>query len=232
MPLDILVVIAWVMYGANIFGTIATRKYQQMYVSLWYTMGTILWTAFVYLTGNFATLFTTGVNQANLNWMYVHNAVGLIFTPVGLALAYYFIPKAGNIPLYSYPFQTLQIGEIALDRPRIAIAGDADASRKLLARGAKAQRPGWSPIHYAASGPGTDVAKLLLDSGASVDAESPNGTTPLMLAARHAPEGTVELLLQRGADPRRRNQRGLQAIDFAEAGGREYLVGRFQKLPR
>lgn len=113
-----------------------------------------------------------------------------------------------------------------------AIAGDVDASRKLLARGAEAQRTGWSPIHYAASGPGTDVAKLLLDSGASVDAESPNGTTPLMLAARHAPEATVELLLQRGADPRRRNQRGLQAIDFAEAGGREYLVGRFQKLPR
>ena len=44
-------------------------------------MGTILWTAFVYLTGNFAVMFTTGVNQANLNWMYVHNAVGLIFTP-------------------------------------------------------------------------------------------------------------------------------------------------------
>lgn len=113
-----------------------------------------------------------------------------------------------------------------------AIAGDVDASRKLLARGAKAQRPGWSPIHYAASGPSADMTKLLLDSGASVDAESPNGTTPLMLAAGHAPEATVELLLQRGADPRRRNQRGLQAIDFAEAGGREYLVGRFQKLPR
>ncbi len=113
-----------------------------------------------------------------------------------------------------------------------AIAGDIDASRKLLARGAKAQRTGWSPIHYAASGPSTDMTRLLLDSGASADAESPNGTTPLMLAARHAPEATVELLLQRGADPRRRNQRGLQAIDFAEAGGREYLAGRFQKLPR
>ena len=56
-------------------------------------MGTILWTAFVYITGNFAVLFATGVNQANLNWMYVHNAVGLIFTPIGLAIAYYFIPR-------------------------------------------------------------------------------------------------------------------------------------------
>ena len=57
---DILVVIAWVMFGANIFMTVANRRYQQMYVSIWYTLGTILWTAFVYLTGNFATLFTTG----------------------------------------------------------------------------------------------------------------------------------------------------------------------------
>ena len=97
-------VIAWVMFGINIFVTIATRKYDQMYVSTWYFMGTILWTAFVYLTGNFATMLPgmTGVNQANLTWMYMHNAVGLIFTPVGLAIAYYFIPRASNTPLYSH----------------------------------------------------------------------------------------------------------------------------------
>jgi cytochrome c oxidase cbb3-type subunit 1 len=111
--LDVLVVVAWVMFGANIFGTIATRRYPQMYVSLWYMMGTILWTAFVYITGNFATLFTTGVNQANLNWMYVHNAVGLIFTPVGLALAYYFIPKSANVPLYSHKLSMIGFWSLA-----------------------------------------------------------------------------------------------------------------------
>lgn len=112
------------------------------------------------------------------------------------------------------------------------IAGDAEASRKLLIRGALVHRPGWAPIHYAASGPSTELTRLLLDRGAAVNAESPNGTTPLMLAVQHAPEATVELLLRRGADPARRNQRGLQAIDFAEAAGRDYLVERFQKLPR
>ncbi|MFN7923161.1 MAG: cbb3-type cytochrome c oxidase subunit I [Bryobacteraceae bacterium] len=111
--LDVLVVVAWVMFGANIFMTIATRKYMQMYVSIWYLMGTIIWTAFVYLTGNFATLFTTGVNQANLNWMYVHNAVGLIFTPAGLALAYYFIPKASNSPLYSHKLSMIGFWALA-----------------------------------------------------------------------------------------------------------------------
>ena len=113
MFLDVLVVVAWIMFGANIFLTIASRKYDQMYVSIWYIMGTILWTAFVYLTGNFAVLFTTGVNQANLNWMYVHNAVGLIFTPVGLAVAYYFIPKASNTPLYSHKLSMIGFWSLA-----------------------------------------------------------------------------------------------------------------------
>ncbi len=113
MPLDVAVVVAWIMFGINIFMTIAQRKYPAMYVSTWYIMGTIVWTAFVYLTGNFATLFTSGVNQANLNWMYVHNAVGLIFTPVGLALAYYFIPKASNSPLYSHKLSMVGFWSLA-----------------------------------------------------------------------------------------------------------------------
>ena len=111
--LDVLVVVAWIMFGTNIFMTVATRKYVQMYVTIWYCLGTILWTAFVYLTGNFATLFATGVNQANLNWMYVHNAVGLIFTPVGLAIAYYFIPKASNNPLHSHKLSMIGFWSLA-----------------------------------------------------------------------------------------------------------------------
>ena len=111
--LDILVVIAWIMFGVNIFATVAIRKYQQMYVSLWYILASILWTAFVYLVGNFATMFTSGVNQANLNWFYVHNAVGLIFTPLGLALGYYFIPKASEAPLYSHRLSMIGFWSLA-----------------------------------------------------------------------------------------------------------------------
>jgi hypothetical protein len=46
--LDVLVVVAWIMFGLNIIMTVATRKYEQMYVSIWYTTGAILWTAVVY----------------------------------------------------------------------------------------------------------------------------------------------------------------------------------------
>jgi cytochrome c oxidase cbb3-type subunit 1 len=115
LPLSLvgLVVVAWVCFGINIFATVAIRKYEQMYVSVWYIMATILWTTFVYLTGNIAVYFTTGVNQANLNWMYVHNAVGLIFTPIGLGIAYYFIPKASNTPLYSHKLSMIGFWSLA-----------------------------------------------------------------------------------------------------------------------
>jgi len=112
-PLAVLVVVAWLMFGANVFMTVANRKHQAMYVTIWYIMGCVLWTAFVYLTGKFAVLFVTGVNQANLNWMYVHNAVGLIFTPVGLGLAYYFIPRASNTPLHSHKLSMVGFWSLA-----------------------------------------------------------------------------------------------------------------------
>lgn len=110
---DVLVTTAWVMFGINIFATVATRKYTQMYVSLWYIMAAILWTAFVYIVGNFATIFTAGVNQANLNWFYVHNAVGLIFTPLGLGIGYYYIPKAAEAPLYSHRLSMIGFWSLA-----------------------------------------------------------------------------------------------------------------------
>lgn len=113
-----------------------------------------------------------------------------------------------------------------------AIAGDVEACERLIERGARINQPGWSPLHYASSGPDTRTVRMLLDRGASIDAAAPNGATPLMLAAQHGPEASIELLLARGADTRRRNQRGLQAIDLAEQAGRDWLVERLQKLPR
>jgi cytochrome c oxidase cbb3-type subunit 1 len=106
MPLviDVLITICWVMFAINVFGTIATRKVKYLYVSVWYTLGAVIWTTFVWITGNLITAMpmVTGINQANLSWFFVHNAVGLIFTPMGVAIAYYLIPKQLNTPIYSH----------------------------------------------------------------------------------------------------------------------------------
>ena len=36
----------------NVFGTVAIRKVKYLYVSVWYTLGAVIWTTFVYITGN------------------------------------------------------------------------------------------------------------------------------------------------------------------------------------
>lgn len=93
--------------------------------------------------------------------------------------------------------------------------GNRKAVDALLAKGAEVNRPGWTPLHYAASNGHNDIVQLLLDKSAYIDAESPNKTTPLMMAARHGHILTVKLLLDEGADATLRNELGMDAIDFA-----------------
>jgi uncharacterized protein len=112
-----------------------------------------------------------------------------------------------------------------------ALKGDLDGLQALLARGAKVDQPGWSALHYAATGPEPKIVQLLLDRGAAVDAASPNETTPLMMAAQYGAEESVNLLLARGADPERRNQKNLRAADFAQLAGREALAKRLAQTP-
>lgn len=120
-----------------------------------------------------------------------------------------------------------QSGESAL--MMAALRGNLAWCERLLARGASINKPGWTALHYAAAGPEPKVVKLLLDRGAVVDAESPDKTTPLMMAARYGPEEGVTLLLAHGADPKRTNARNMNAADFARGGGREWLAQRLSK---
>ena len=86
---------------------------------------------------------------------------------------------------------------------------------QLVARGAEVNRTGWTPLHYAASVGASDIVDLLLDNAAYIDAESPNQTTPLMMAARGGFAMLCHRLIDAGADPTPINQRDLSAADFA-----------------
>ena len=107
-----------------------------------------------------------------------------------------------------------------------ALRGQLDWARRLLERGAKVHQAGWSPLHYAATGPEPKIVALLLDRGAPIDAPSPNRTTPLMMAARYGAEASVDLLLARGADKRLRNDRDLDAARLCRAGWTRVPVQR------
>jgi len=102
----------------------------------------------------------------------------------------------------------------------ICLKGQLDLARRLIERGADVNKTGWAPLHYAATNGHGDVIRLLLEHHAYIDAESPNGTTPLMMAASYGSPVAVKILLEAGADPLIKNQRGLTAIDFAEGAQR------------
>ena len=96
-----------------------------------------------------------------------------------------------------------------------ANANDLASANLLIEAGASVNRPKWTPLHYAASKGHTAMMRLLIENDAYIDAESPNGTTPLMMAAYYASPNAVKLMLEEGADPLLRNQDGQTALDMA-----------------
>lgn len=105
-----------------------------------------------------------------------------------------------------------------------SLRGQEDLVRKLIARDAAVNKPGWTPLHYAATNGHVAIMKLLLENYAFIDAPSPNETTPLMMAAMYGSTQGVELLLAEGADPLQKNQQGMTAVDFAKRGQRPDAV--------
>lgn len=118
-------------------------------------------------------------------------------------------------------------GETAL--MMASLRGQSRLVERLLQRGAVVNRPGWSPLHYAATAPDDTPMKLLLAHGAAVDARSPNGTTPLMMAADYGPSACVDLLLAAGARVDLKNDLGLSAADFAQQRGRDRLADQLRR---
>jgi hypothetical protein len=88
----------------------------------------------------------------------------------------------------------------------------------LVQREADVNKPGWTPLHYAATKANVPMMRLLLENHAFIDAPSPNGTTPLMMAAHYGSALATKMLLEEGADPRLKNHLGLSALDFAQNG--------------
>jgi len=91
-----LVVTAW-----NLLGTVARRSSEDIYLSNWYTIGSVLWTCIIALVA-ILPWYQYGLGQVSVSGFYMHNAVGMWFTPLTLGIFYYALPKLLSRPIYSY----------------------------------------------------------------------------------------------------------------------------------
>jgi len=102
------------------------------------------------------------------------------------------------------------------DRVVDVVAADADAVRAEAA-------DGFTALHLAAFFGQLEVAAVLLEHGAAVDAQAGNPTRvqPLHSAAAGGHAAIAALLLERGADPGARQQGGFVPLHAAAARGDE-----------
>ena len=104
-PVDVLMVLAFLLLAADIAGTIAARREKLLYVSAWYFVGATSWTAIIYFIGNVMwhprTGSESGIIDAIFLWFYGHNIFGLLITPLAVGIGYYMFPRIARAPLYS-----------------------------------------------------------------------------------------------------------------------------------
>ncbi|MBD3796406.1 MAG: cytochrome-c oxidase, cbb3-type subunit I [Campylobacterales bacterium] len=122
-PIDVAVVVVWVLFGLSIFGLIGIRREKSLYISIWYYIATFLGIAMLYLFNNMEvpTYFVSGgigdwyhsvsmyagTNDALVQWWFGHNAVAFGFTVPIVAMIYYFLPKESGQAVYSYKLSLL-----------------------------------------------------------------------------------------------------------------------------
>ena len=109
-PINIAVVLMWVVFAINFFWTLAKRNEPSLYVALWFYIATIVTVAMLYIV-NHLSLPTSlthsypifgGLQDGLVQWWYGHNAVAFFLTTPILGIMYYYLPKAANRPVYSY----------------------------------------------------------------------------------------------------------------------------------
>ncbi len=103
---DVTLMLALLALIVNIVMTIAHRRENSLYVSVWYFVGTAIWISAVYPLGNVMWHPSTGAMPGLLDsiylWFYGHNLVGLLLTPLAVGAAYFVVPRITKTPLFSH----------------------------------------------------------------------------------------------------------------------------------
>jgi cytochrome c oxidase cbb3-type subunit 1 len=105
-PIRLIFAAALAVSAYNLIATLARRRTDSIYLSNWYTAGALLWTLMIATVG-ILPWYQYGLGQVAVSGFYMHNAVGMWFTPMILGTFYYALPRLLNRPIYSYALGVL-----------------------------------------------------------------------------------------------------------------------------
>jgi len=116
------------------------------------------------------------------------------------------------------------------------LAEDADASIVRMLIDSKANVDAsdygekWTALHFAARDQNKAIVRLLLEAGAKVDPVDAFGNTPLWRSVMNSNSSlaAIKELVERGADPYKKNNKGIAPIDIAHEIGRADIVALFE----
>ncbi len=100
-------------------GTILTSGVRNMYVSLWYLILGFIFTTLNFVMANTIVAHVApGAAGAALEGLWIHNAVGLWVTPMGVAIVYYLLPVILKRPITSHKLSLIGIWTLAFFYPQ------------------------------------------------------------------------------------------------------------------
>ncbi|MCK9640080.1 MAG: cytochrome-c oxidase, cbb3-type subunit I [Prolixibacteraceae bacterium] len=109
-PIDLLIAVAWLCFGANMIGTVVKRREKHIYTAVWWYLATFIGVTILHVVNSIELPVSflksypiyAGAQDAVVQWWYGHNAVAFFLTTPFLGLMYYYLPKASGRPIYSY----------------------------------------------------------------------------------------------------------------------------------
>jgi cytochrome c oxidase cbb3-type subunit I/II len=109
-PIDLMIAVAWLSFGANMIGTVIKRREKHIYAAVWWYLATFIGVTILHVVNSIELPVSflksypiyAGAQDAVVQWWYGHNAVAFFLTTPFLGLMYYYLPKASGRPIYSY----------------------------------------------------------------------------------------------------------------------------------